>query len=424
MMKYKVYEGNGYNIHTIKTDKFKTCSMEIIFRKKIEKEQITISNFLIDMLMYSSKKYNSKREMAIALENLYSSSVRGVSSRLGNSVITSIVTDFLNPKYCYEGFLDDIISFPFELLYNPNVKDGEFDKTSFKIIKNMIESDIRSLKENASKYAFRRSLLNMDEDSVSSYSMIGYEEDLKRITPRSLYDFYKSFFKDYVCDIYIVGNLEMDHVVSLVKEKFSFQNKRLDFDLYVDNKVGKEVKDIKETGRYEQDSFVMIYNVDDLTKRERDFVIRLYNIILGSGGLTSKLYKYLREENSLCYTVSSMYQKYDKLLMIYAGIDKKDKELCESLVNKAMVEMQEGIFKTEDLENAKKTIISSIRMNEDSIGGIINNYLFKKLDGLPLFSERIKCFESVTKEEIISLAKKIKLNTVYLLAGEESNGRD
>ena len=194
------------------------------------------------------------------------------------------------------------------------------------------------------------------------------------------------------------------------------QNKK---ELYVDNQIRKKHIDVEETGKYEQDSFVMIYNLDDLTKREKDFVIHLYNIILGSGGLTSKLYKYLREENSLCYNVSSIYQKYDGLLMVYSGIDGKDKDLCIKLVNKAMDEMKNGEFTQDELDNAIKTVISSIKMSEDTQGGIVNTYLFNDLDNLPLYDERVKEFKTVTKEEIMSVAKKVKLNTIYLLKGED-----
>ena len=163
----------------------------------------------------------------------------------------------------------------------------------------------------------------------------------------------------------------------------------------------------------------MIYNLDGLSERERNFVIHIYNIILGSGGLTSKLYRYLREENSLCYNVSSMIQKYDGLLMIYSGIDAKDKKLCIELVNKAMKEMSNGEFSDTELDNAIKTVISSLKMGEDTQGGIVNNYLFNYLDNLPLYDERVKEFKTVTKEEVIDVAKRIKLNTIYLLKGED-----
>lgn len=419
-MEYKVYDCDSYKIHTIKTDKFKNCSMEIMFRNNLIKEEITENNMLVDMLMHSSKKYPKRRDIAIELENLYSSSVRGFSTRLGNSIMLSFVLDFLNPRYCDEGYLEEVISLPFELLLNPNVDNLEFDRRSFNIIKNRIKSDIESLKENASRYAFRRSLTLMDKDSPSSYYMTGYLSDLENITPSSLVDTYHRMLNDYICDIYIIGNLDMDKVVQLIKDKFKIKTiKDYKVNLYVDNKIRKKNLDICETGNYEQDSLVMIYNLDNLNKKERDYVIQLYNIILGSGGLTSKLYKYLREENSLCYIVSSMYQKYDGLLLIYSGIEKKDKNKCLKLINKALQEMINGDFTDEELDNAKKAVISSIKMSEDTNGGIINNYLFNELDNLPLYDERVKEFKKISKKDVIEVAKKVKLNTIYLLSGED-----
>ena len=84
-----------------------------------------------------------------------------------------------------------------------------------------------------------------------------------------------------------------------------------------------------------------------------------------------------------------------------------------------MKEMMDGDFSEEEFENAKRTIISSIKMSEDTLGGIVNNYLFKNLDDLPFYDERIKEFNSVTREEVLEVAKKVKLNTIYLLTGEE-----
>lgn len=419
-MEYKVYECDNYKIHTIKTDKFKNCSMEIMFRNKLVKEEITENNVLVDMLMHSSKKYPKRRDVAIELENLYSSFIRGYVSRLGNSTVLSFVTDFLNPKYCEKGYLEDVISLPFEMLLNPNIENEEFDRRSFNIIKNRVKSDIESLKENATRYAFRRSLFNMDENSPSSYYMVGYLDDLDNITPSSLVKTYRKVINTYECDIYVIGNLDMDEVVGIIKNKFKINStKNKDLELFVDNSLRSKNLDITETGNYEQDSFVMIYNLDGLTKRERDFTFPLYNLILGSGGLTSKLYKYLREENSLCYVVSSMYQKYDNLLMVYSGIDKKDKNKCIKLVKKAMKEMETGDFTLEELDNAKKSFVSSIKMSEDTNGGIINNYLFNNLDNVPLYDERIKVFKTITKEEIMEVAKKVKLNLIYLLSGED-----
>ena len=64
-MEYKIYSFNNYRIHTIKTDKFKNCSMEVMFTKKLQKEEITINNVLTDILVASTKNYKSRRDIEL-----------------------------------------------------------------------------------------------------------------------------------------------------------------------------------------------------------------------------------------------------------------------------------------------------------------------------------------------------------------------
>ena len=47
-MEYRVEDFLSYKLHMIKTDKFKTINVKIIFSKKVEKQEITIRNFLSD----------------------------------------------------------------------------------------------------------------------------------------------------------------------------------------------------------------------------------------------------------------------------------------------------------------------------------------------------------------------------------------
>ena len=64
-MKYMSKDMGSFKLHLIKTDKFKTISVKVIFRRPIEKDKITIRNILSDMFMQSTKKYSSKRECKI-----------------------------------------------------------------------------------------------------------------------------------------------------------------------------------------------------------------------------------------------------------------------------------------------------------------------------------------------------------------------
>ncbi len=419
-MDYKLFKYNNINVHTVRTDKFKNCSIEVMFRNKMDIDKITSLNMLIDTMTYSCKKYPTRRDLAIAMENLYSTSIRGGSTRLGNYLFTSFVVDFLNPKYCDDNYLNDVLDLFHEVLFNPNIENKEFDKRSFNIAKNRLQANIETEKESPVKYAVLRSHYHMDKDSLSSYSLVGNLKDLKKISTSNLVNTYNYLFNNSTIEIYIIGNIDMNDIVKLLKKKFIFNNKKESINnLLIHNKLCNKVKNIEELGHYEQDSFIMLFNLDNLTEREKNFVLPVYNSIFGNGGLTAKLYKYIREENSLCYNLFSNYQKYDSLLMIYVGLNAKDKDKCIGLVNKALDEMKNGIFEDEDLINAKKSILNNIYISLDSPGGMINNYFMNNIDNIPLPEERIKLYNSITKEEVMELGNKIKLNVIYILKGSE-----
>ena len=53
----------------------------------------------------------------------------------------------------------------------------------------------------------------------------------------------------------------------------------------------------------------------------------------------------------------------------------------------------------------------------DNCVPILSNYVFNIFDNLPMPEERKKLYKKVTKEDIINVAKKLKLNTVFTLKG-------
>ena len=149
-----------------------------------------------------------------------------------------------------------------------------------------------------------------------------------------------------------------------------------------------------------------------------------YNYLLGGGGLNTKLYQLLREQNSLCYGVKSMYLKYDGLLLIQTSISKKDVGKATKLINQAFKEMRLGKFSEEEINSAKENFIFSLNLAMDSPAGILNNYVFNIYDNLPLLEERIKLIKDITKDEIVLLSNKIKPNISFVLEGDETHGEN
>lgn len=421
-MVYKTYKCNSYNIHTIKTDRFKTVHMEIIFRKNIVKEELVNYAFLVDMLMESSKNYPKRKDVITKLEELYKLVVYGTTVKTGNVLNSNFMADFIDPKFIdEEDYLENVIKFIFEMLMNPNATNEEFDLKEFNFVKERLKREIKSIDENPFKSSMRKAIEAMDKSSVTAFPLMGSVEELDDITPSSLYKYYKKLFKDNTCDIFIIGNVDSDNIVSLIQKYFKHRyintNKLL---LRVDNKEKKKVTTKEDVSENLQANLVMIYNIGELPEVERHVTMQVFNYIFGSGGLTSKLYKRIREENSLCYNISTLYLKYDELLVIHISLDTANVKRVVSMVKKSLKEMQTGDFLDSDLEDAKKSISLALDLTSDNNSSLLNNYVFHEFDNLPLIDERKKSLAKLTKEDVVNVSKKLKLNTIYVLKGKEN----
>lgn len=418
-MKYKTYNCNSFNIYTIKTDRFKTSHLEVIFKNVLKKEEIGTYSFLADMLSEGCKKYPRKKDLITRFEELYKIVIYASTMRVGNVIDLHVSLDFINPEYIEdEGYIEDVIKTMFEVILNPNVCNDEFDLKTFNIVKERLRREINSLKENPVKQSIKEAIKTMDSNSPTSYEILGTIEELENITPAKLYNAYKSLRKNFKVDVFLIGNLDMDNVASLIKKYF--KNRYIvsdNFEVMVDNKETKKVKEKAMKSDNIQTNLVMLFNLKNLSELEKNITLNCFNYLYGSGGLTSKLYKSIREENSLCYAINSMYLKYDKLLMVQISLDNCNVKKAISLVKKELKSMQNGNFSEEEVRDAINNMVISLDMSLDNNIAILNNYVFNIYDKLPSIEERKEYFKKLTKEDIVNVSKKVKLNTIFTLEG-------
>ena len=85
----------------INTTRFKQISIVIFLTKEFNKDDIAYSYLLNNMLMYSSKKYNTKELISGASEDLYGIKVSSSFSIDGKCENTCFSLECVNPKYLY-----------------------------------------------------------------------------------------------------------------------------------------------------------------------------------------------------------------------------------------------------------------------------------------------------------------------------------
>ena len=417
-MTEKIIDLKYGKLHLIKTKKFRSINIKVLLKDKIVKSDITKRNLLTDYLVASTKKYNTRRKLSLKIQDLYSLYIGSFNTRIGNMLVTRFNMSLLNPKYTEESMLIESLDLLHEIIFNPNVKNNRFDTDIFNIMKKDLESEIKTVKENPRMYANIRMLENIG-DLPYSYRGFGYLEDLENIDEKNLYLYYKEFLQKSDVDIYIIGDFDEKEIVSLVKEKLNFSTLKKDkgdIVIYHD-KVLKKPKEIVETESLNQSKLSIGCKLMDLNEFERKYVINLYNMILG-GGFNSKFMQIIREKNSLAYYISSSVNKADNLLIINSGISKENYDKVIKNIREIMKKMSKHFVTEEELQNAKIEYLSVLEETLDNQDNIVENMVAKDLLNLDELDVRREEIKKVTTSDIENVAKKVFIDTIYLLKGD------
>lgn len=417
-MNYEKINMGSYQLHIIKTQKFKTITVEVNFRREIKKEEITIRNLLKTVLLSTNQKFKSERELIKETENLYDLKLISANSRIGNYSNLSFKIRFLNEKYTEKSMNEYSISFLTDILFRPDVIDNHFNDEELKKAKNKLEINIKNLSDNKLKYTLIK-LLETTKNKSYSFNSYGYLEDFNKIDSSNLYEYYKTVIRDDYVDIFVVGDVDTKEIKEIFKRSFKNDTfKKVKDNIIVEELAPrKRIKKVIEKDIANQSQLTLLCSLNKLTDYERKYVLLVYNEMLG-GNSNSMLFDTVREKNSYAYYVNSNCRIYDNIMMIYSGIECGNSDNVLKLIKKTFQNIEKGKFEDKLLENSKETLIGSIKASTDSPAGIINTYYAKVLVNSESFEERIKNIKKVSRDDIINISKKIAPHTMYLLEGE------
>ena len=416
-MKFETKDYNSYTINLCNIKKFKTIELWLNIKTPIKKEEITIRKILFSVLFHSTQEYSSPKEISIKLEDLYSSYITESVYREGKFLLTEVLLSCLEDKYTEENNFEEAIKLLSEILFNPKIENESFDEKIVNLYKERLKTSIENIKEVPARYAHTRGLEEHDKNSITSYRMIGYIEDLDNIDGKTLYKYYKKIIKTNLFDFYVIGNITFNKLSPIIKKYFNKIDiiSRKNTNVFLNDKIIKKAKTTKESIAFEQSILKMYFKFDKVTKHERLFYIKILSLILGN--VPGLLFDKVREKHSLCYSISGRYSYYDNILCITTNISKENYEKVRKLINETIKDITKQKFSNEILED-KKNLAINFYENLDSSSQNLKSYMVETYT-LELMDkdEIIKNIKKITKNDIVKVAKKIKLESVYFLEG-------
>ena len=127
----------------------------------------------------------------------------------------------------------------------------------------------------------------------------------------------------------------------------------------------------------------------------------------------------VREKLSLCYYVGSSVDRLKEIMIVRSGVEFENFKTAYDEIMRQQEMMENGEFTEEEIRFAKKQLTSAYEANIDSIASTEEYYTMQLLLDTDISIARmVDMVNKVTREDIIEVAKGMKLDTVYYMEGE------
>lgn len=409
----------GVVLHTIPTNKFKTNLLSVFITTPLTRQTVTKDALIPAILRRGCQTMKTQEEISIQLEEMYGASFDcGIEKTGDNHVIKfyleTINDDFLPVK---EDNLQKGLDMLLEIIYNPLVENGEFKQDYVQTEKENIRQIIEGKIDNKAKYALDRCIEEMYQNQPYGLYRYGYIEDLENLNAKNLYEYYQTLMKQAKVDIFVSGKVESEMVKQIIEKNSKIQNLTPRTPNYITKGQPVQTKQehvVTESMQVTQGKLILGLEVV-INDIEDKYITLVYNAILG-GGANSKLFRNVREKASLAYTTGSNYVRQKDVIFIRAGIEIENYQKALDIIKQQLEDMENGVITEEELQDAKTTITSSIQFIPDEQDTEVTYYFGQELAKTNVsFEEYIQKINSVSKEQVVEMAKKIKINTIYFL---------
>lgn len=293
------------------------------------------------------------------------------------------------------------------------VENSVFPKEEMNKERYVIEEEIKMTLDSPEDLAHDLSTELIFKGNALGNSIIGTPSSLKRITQNVMRGYVKRRYTRDNIIVSIAGKFDEDEVVAYFEKQFEKLDSVADEISFVEAEYKPTIKVVQKD--IEQCNLCMglpTFGIDD----SRYYHMQVLNNILG-GTMSSRLFRNIREEQGLAYSIFSMFASYKGLgyFKIYAGLNRnKVEEAIKGIQNEISHLAKNGI-EDDELEASREQLKAGFVFSQESTASrmLTNGRMAILLDRVVPIDEIINAYDSITKTEVEDLISTISDFTKY-----------
>jgi predicted Zn-dependent peptidase len=409
------------NLYVHRTDKFKTFLAQLVFHRALRREDVTATALLPAVLQRGSASFPTRRLLAYRLEELYGSEMSAEVVKKGERLLVSFSVELVNDRYLpeEEGLLGRCLEILSEVVNRPVTEGEAFKREYVSQEKEQHEKVIQGLVNDKAAYAMERCLQEMCVAEPFGVFKYGTLAELATLGAANLYDFYRRFLAESPVDLHVCGELDAMAVRTLAEQMFSFpRNGVPEIPKTLVRKQEGDVRSVREEMDVSQGKLVLGFRTGITYGDDDYFPLLMYNGILG-GFPHSKLFLNVREKASLAYYAYSRLEKHKGLMVISSGIETGNYDKALEIIKRQVECIAAGEINEEEFTNTWQGLRNQLLMEDDHQGLVINRAIDSELAGRGEDTDSLLAgLAAVKPEDVVRVAREVKLDTVYFLAGK------
>lgn len=292
-----------------------------------------------------------------------------------------------------------------EILNNALFDDYEIEKMRSEMLNKIKQS--RDIPMNIALDNYKDLLFENSNYSISSKVL---EKSLPKINRENIIKYYNKIFDSKNIIISVNGNVNAQKLINefgtLFRDKdqpkFAYSNYKVSKLLTMKN-VSKTIPDLETAWLF------LGWQTAGINDKKDFVVLKIINTMLG-GGMSSRMYKNLREQDGLAYQLGSIYKPYalGGNFMTYIGTNPETLEYSKSKIFAEIERLKMEFVSDSELKDTKDRLkggfIIALETNSDKASNV---GVFETLGfGYDFLDEYIKMVDEVTASDIIRVANK------------------
>lgn len=425
MIRHELYPGIWLNI--LPDSRFKTNYFSLSFLTDMTSENAAPSHLLPMILGRGSEKYPDLGAINRALEMIWDGTLDSGTGRMGETRTIGFSACYPDDRFLpgNENIEDKTLAIFFDILLNPLTENGAFCQEYVESEKEKLCQRIATAINSKGKYAIRRLTAELCKDEPYGLPSAGTPEQVMEITPDALFAYYQKMLSEFPIEMFYIGNTEPAIIIKRIEKYLAalYQPKTTPPPSLVIRRA-KAVRHIEETQSGKQGRLCMGLRTGTVIS-DKDFPAFVLMNEIFSGSPVSRLFTEVREKQSLCYYCSAVPDSLKGILTISAGIRDDNREKAEREIIRQIDAMKNGDFSDTEIEAARHSIESALRGMKDSRSTMESFTLRRLLAGVDTHVENyITSLRALTKEDIVAVANKFSLDTVFYLKPDFSKEND